>query len=239
MDSPVEGGRQDGAENARLRAVIHQTDAQPYRSEPIPLGARNALDESPQPEPTQVAGHPSGTVVVGREPAERSHGLAEVSVAEAAGQQVEAQQGDKQRLHPRVAEAQSRGALAVEGGRAVQPVEHGGAEGAVVAEALDAEQASVSGRFSSEADLLQIIAVGPTHRAALQLDAVSVVEQAVADGVDLVGVPDRLVQFRAPRPKNVSSRSRASIHRWARSTAASAAALSLGFLGRAGTRTAP
>ena len=49
----------------------------------------------------------------------------------------------------------------------------------------------------------------------------------------------RIAWFRAPRLKNVSSRSRASIHRWARSTAFSTAALSLGFLGRAGTTTAP
>ena len=45
---PVEGGRQDGAENARLRAVIRQSDAQPYRSEPIPLGERNARSMSPR-----------------------------------------------------------------------------------------------------------------------------------------------------------------------------------------------
>ena len=49
----------------------------------------------------------------------------------------------------------------------------------------------------------------------------------------------RIAAFRAPRLKNVSSRSRASIQRWARSTAPSTAALSLGCLGRAGTTTAP
>ena len=45
--------------------------------------------------------------------------------------------------------------MSVDERRAVQPVEHVDADGAVVAEALDAEQASVG----SEADLLQIIEV--------------------------------------------------------------------------------
>ena len=45
--------------------------------------------------------------------------------------------------------------MAVDAHRTVQLVEHVGAEGAVVAEALDAEQASVGG----EADLLQIFKV--------------------------------------------------------------------------------
>ena len=58
-------------------------------------------------------------------------------------------------LHPPVAEAERRGALAVDAHRTVQLVEHVGSEGTVVAEALDAQQASVGG----EADLLQIIEV--------------------------------------------------------------------------------
>ena len=120
-----------------------------------------------------------------------------------------------------------------------------------------------------------------------------VVEQAVADGVGLVGVADdgvpvtrgqlagderrgtfgavlddlgevaplrvarrltpsffsgrllssssrtRMVRFSAPSSKKVWSRSRARIHRCARSTLVWTAALSRGFLGRAGTTTAP
>lgn len=37
---PVQGGRQQGAEHARLRAVAGQRDAQPFGRDPIPLGAR-------------------------------------------------------------------------------------------------------------------------------------------------------------------------------------------------------
>ena len=72
-----------------------------------------------------------------------------------AGKQVEAQQCGKQRLHARVPEAQARSALAVDLRRTVQRSERLGSDGAVVAEALDAEQASVG----SKADLLQIIEV--------------------------------------------------------------------------------
>ena len=61
----------------------------------------------------------------------------------------------KQCLHPRVAEAQRRGALTVDVRRTVEIVEHVGSDGAVVAEGFDAQQASVGGK----ADLFQIIKV--------------------------------------------------------------------------------
>ena len=108
---PVESRRQERAEDACLRAVIGQSDAQPFSGEPIPLGVRDALDEASQPEPAQVVGHPAGAVVVERQTAQRRHRFAQLPVAEASGQQVETQQGGQQRVDPRVAEAQGRGAL--------------------------------------------------------------------------------------------------------------------------------
>ena len=94
-------------------------------------------------------------VVVEGQTAQRRHRLPQFPIAESVRQQVEAQEGRKQGLHPPVAEAERRGALAVDAHGAVQFVEHVGSDGAVVAEALDAEQASVGG----EADLLQILKV--------------------------------------------------------------------------------
>ena len=66
--------------------------------------------------------------------------------------QVEAQQRGEQGLYPRVAEAQGRGALTVDvcAGR-WRSLKRFGSDGAVVADGLDAEQASVG----SEADLFQ------------------------------------------------------------------------------------
>ena len=78
--------------------------------------------------------------------------LAEVAVGEPRGQQPERQQRGEQGLNAGVAEAQCAGAAAVDDGRAVQAVERLLAEGRVVADALDAEQASV-GR---EADPLSV-----------------------------------------------------------------------------------
>ena len=81
--------------------------------------------------------------------------LAEPAVGEALGEQPEHQQGGEQRLHARVAEAQRAGAAVVDDGGPVQILERLEPELAVVADALDAEQASV-GR---EADRFQIIKV--------------------------------------------------------------------------------
>ena len=101
---------------------------------------------------------------------------------EALWQQVEPQQGREERLHPPVAEAERRGALAVDAHRMMQLVEHVGSEGAVVAEALDAEQASVGG----EADLLQIIEV---PQPAADIEVVRVVDDRLgAQGAALTSV---------------------------------------------------
>ena len=85
------------------------------------------------------------------------------------GSRSKRQQGGEEALHPPVAEAERRGALAVDAHRPVQFVEHVGSEGAVVAEALDAEQASVG----SEADPLQIIEVA---QPAADIEVVRVVD---------------------------------------------------------------
>ena len=118
---PVQGRGQDRAQNARLRAVIGQSDAEPFAGELVPSRAWDALDEPA--EPAQVVGGAPGTVVVERESAQRSHRLPELAVAEALRQEVEAEQGGEEGLHPPVPEAQGRGALSVDGHRAVQLVE--------------------------------------------------------------------------------------------------------------------
>lgn len=41
---PVEGGRQDGTQNPRLRAVVGEGDAHPFGGEPIALGAGNPFE---------------------------------------------------------------------------------------------------------------------------------------------------------------------------------------------------
>ena len=46
---PVERGRHDRAQNARLSAVVGQGDAQPFGGEPIPLAVRNSFGQPPQP----------------------------------------------------------------------------------------------------------------------------------------------------------------------------------------------
>ena len=46
---PVERGREHGAQNARLRAVVGQGDAQAFGRESIPLGVGDPLDQAPQP----------------------------------------------------------------------------------------------------------------------------------------------------------------------------------------------
>ena len=81
--------------------------------------------------------------------------VAQIAVPEAVGQHAEGEQRREQRLHAEVAEAQRGGALAVDDARPVEVVERFGADGAVVADMLDAQQASVGG----EADPFEIIEV--------------------------------------------------------------------------------
>ena len=72
---PVERGRQDRTQDARLRAVIGQRDAQPFGGELIPLGVGNPLDDAAQPEPAQIVGHAARTVSRARHPLLKGPGL--------------------------------------------------------------------------------------------------------------------------------------------------------------------
>ena len=86
---------------------------------------------------------------------QRCHGLAQVAVLEAVGQHPEGEQGGEQGLGAGVAEAQRRGALPIHDAWPVEVAEPLCSDEAVVADALDAQQASVGG----EADPFQIIEV--------------------------------------------------------------------------------
>ncbi len=85
-------------------------------------------------------------VVVNGQPHQGRDDLAQVPVGEAVGQQAEGEEGGAQRLDAGIAEAQRRGALSADDARGVEVVEPFAADGAVVADALDAEQASVGGK---------------------------------------------------------------------------------------------
>lgn len=170
---PVEGRGRHRPEDPWLGPVMGQRDGYPLSGELVPPGARDGFDEPTETQAAQVVGDSSRAVVVERQIAPRRHRLEQVLIAEAVRQKVEAQHGGEQGLHPPVAEAERRGALAVDAHRAVQLVEHVGSEGGVVVEALDAEQASVGG----EADLLQasrLLRRRPTSRSYVSLITVSV-----------------------------------------------------------------
>ena len=143
--------------NTRLGAVVGQGDAQPFGGEPIPLAVRNPLDQPPQT--AAGAGRRSSVRRCSRRTTSHAAGATASRAARGcgipAGSRSKRSTRGKQRLHPRVAEAQCRGALTVDVRRTVEIIERFGSNGAVVAEFLDAEQASVG----SKADLFQIIEV--------------------------------------------------------------------------------
>ena len=174
----VEGGGHRGSHDAGVDAVVAQGGAQPLVGDAVAAGARDALDESAQPEPPQVVGHAVAVVLVERQSEQRRHMLAQIAVGEAPGQQAEGEHGGEQGLRPRVAEAQRRCALSLDDARGVQVLEPFGSDVAVVADRLGAQQAPVG----FEADPLQVVKV----------------LQPSAD-VEVVGVVDhRLGAQRAP-----------------------------------------
>ena len=144
-----------GTEHAGVGSVVAQGDAQALVGDAVAMRVGDALDQSAQPQAAQVVGHAATTVVVRRQAGQRRHHLPQVAVPEALGTEAEGEQGGEQGLHARVAEAQRGGALAVDDARPVEVVELSGSDGAVVADLLDAQQASVGG----EADLPEIIEV--------------------------------------------------------------------------------
>ena len=151
----VADGGERGGEDAAVRAAVAQGDAVPEGGDPVAVRARNPLDESAPAQAAEVVRGAARSVGARPRLEQRSRMLAEVAVGEPRGQQPERQQRREQGLDAGVAEAQRAGAAVADHGRTVQAVERLLAEGRVVADALDAEQASV-GR---EADPFQIVKV--------------------------------------------------------------------------------
>ena len=103
----------------------------------------------------QDVGHAIAAVRVQRPTRQPRDGLAQVPVLKAFGQHPEGEQRREQGLNPRVAEAQRRGGLGVDDARPMEVVEPLCSDGAVMADALHAQKASVGG----EGDFLQIIEI--------------------------------------------------------------------------------
>ena len=82
------------------------------------------------------------------EPEQRRHRLSQLAVAEPVRQDPEGEQRGEQGLDPGIAEAQRRGALSINSARTMKLVECLGSDGAVMADALDAQQAPVGGKRS-------------------------------------------------------------------------------------------
>ena len=151
----VEDHGHGGAQDAGEGAVVAQGGSQAVVGDAVAPGEGDALDEPAQPQSAQVVGHAAAAVLLDRQADQRRHGFAQVPVLEAVGQHPEGEQRGEQGLHAGVAEAQRGGALAVDEARPMEIVERSGSDGAVVADVLDAQQASVGG----EADPLQIIEI--------------------------------------------------------------------------------
>ena len=144
-----------GAQYAGVGPVVAQGGSQAVVGDAVAAGERDALDEPVQPQAAQVVGHAAAPVLLHGQAHERCRGLAQVPVPEAVRQHPEGEQRGEQGLHPRIAEASRRGALPVDDARPMEVVERSGSDGAVVADFLDAQQASVGGK----PDLLEIIEV--------------------------------------------------------------------------------
>ena len=174
----VEGGGHGGPEDAGVESVVAERHAEAVGGDEVPVRAGDALDQPAQPEPPEVVGGAVAVVLVDRQAEQRRDALAEVAVGEAPGQQAEGEHRGEQRLRPGVAEAQRRGALAVDHARGVEVFEPPGSDEAVVADGLGAQQAPVGG----EAGPFQFVKV----------------DQPPADS-EVVGVVDhRLGAQRAP-----------------------------------------
>ena len=138
--------RDSGAKHPGAGAVVAQGDAQAVVGDAVAVRVGDALDQAAQPQPPQVVGHAALAVFVRGQSDQRRDDGAQITVAEPLREEAERQQGGQQGVRALVAEAQRRGALAVDGARPVEVVEPFGSDGAVVAEALDAQQASVGGK---------------------------------------------------------------------------------------------
>ena len=142
----LKGHGHRGTQHAGMGPVVVHRRAQALVGDPVATGERDALDQPAQPQAAQVVGHPAAAVVVDGQPEQRRDGFAQVAVLEAVGQNMEGEQRREQGLCAGVAEAQRRGALAVDDARPVEVVEPFGSDIAVVADALGARQAPVGGK---------------------------------------------------------------------------------------------
>src|SRR5215468_2543874 len=141
--------RQARTKDAGVDAGEEECRPEPEVGHPVSMGLRDALDESVQPQPAEVVGHPTRANRLDRNTQQRSESRAEVGVRKPARQQREEQQYVQQRLHQWICEAERRGSLAVDLDRLLDLVEGIFTEVAIVADALDVQKTSVG----SKADL--------------------------------------------------------------------------------------
>src|SRR5918911_2172266 len=120
-----------------------QGRAQPEVSNTVAVGLGNPFNHAVPAEAPQIVGHLSLRDQVGQLPGEQRELLSQITVCEAAGNQTKPDQQMPERQHTQVGGAESRGALAVDLDRTVQPVQRLFSHGAVLAETLDLEQTSV------------------------------------------------------------------------------------------------
>ena len=141
---------QSGAEQVVVGVGEQQGVLEADVGDLVAAGFRDALDEAVGAEASQVVGHLPGGDVLGCLSEEGRDQDAQVTVGEPVRKQPVDEQGLQERVHADVAKAQSGDASAVVADEGCGQVEEclGAADG-VMADALDAEQASV-GR---EADL--------------------------------------------------------------------------------------
>ena len=130
----LQGAR--GAERPSIEARIEHRDLGAGRRDAIPVAARHPLDEAMQPQASEVVGHRARRIGVGLSTLELRDVIAQLPMPKAGGGEREQTERVHERVHARVAEAETGGALILD--------EDGGRDGA---EAVLADQAVVAQRF--------------------------------------------------------------------------------------------
>jgi len=113
------------------------------------------FDNAMQAQPSKLVGDGALADVVGKTAGEWREMFAQVCAAEAIGKQSKQDDGVPEGLNARIGEAQSRGALPTESNRTIDGLETILSQHAIMAEALDLEQAAI-GRKTDFAQFWQI-----------------------------------------------------------------------------------
>ena len=120
LRATVEELREAGTQDTGVELGEEQRDALAEVGDLIALRVRDAGDESVQPEPAQVIGHPSRGVCLQRDAEQRGDVAAQCGIAESLGQEHEQAQCLQQGHDAGVAERQGGGALAVDEARQIR-----------------------------------------------------------------------------------------------------------------------